>query len=202
MAERHGLRRLQMGETGHHGAGMFQRAIHQRLLKGGERRIGLVDGIANIEAEVGGDLVVARARGMQPSRGGTDQLGQPALDIHMDVFQRALELEIALADFGQDRVEPLGDVLRIGRGDDAALGQHRGMGLGGGDVLGIHMAIDVDGDVDFLHDRIGALREPAAPHLVAHDLTRRWIVTSIVLAKIARARETPCHRPRAPAVRG
>jgi hypothetical protein len=33
------------------------------------------------------------------------------------------------------------------------------------------MAIDVDGDVDFLHDRIGTLGEPAAPHLVAHDFS-------------------------------
>src|SRR5262245_51792044 len=57
------------------------------------------------------------------------------------------------------------------------------MRLGGGDVLGIHMAIDVDGDVDFLHDRVGALGEPPAPHLVAHDLTRRLIVTSLLLAK-------------------
>jgi hypothetical protein len=65
------------------------------------------------------------------------------------------------------------------------------MRLGGGDVLGIHMAIDVDGDVDFLHDRIGAFGEPAAPHLVAHDLTRRLFVTFGQLAKIGRARETP-----------
>jgi hypothetical protein len=32
------------------------------------------------------------------------------------------------------------------------------------------VTIDVDGDVDFLHDRIRTFREPAAPHLVAHDL--------------------------------
>ena len=44
------------------------------------------------------------------------------------------------------------------------------MGLGRGDILGIKVTIDVDGDVDFLHDRIGAFAEPAAPHLVAHDL--------------------------------
>jgi hypothetical protein len=30
------------------------------------------------------------------------------------------------------------------------------------------MAIDVDRDVDLFHDRVGALREPATPHLVAH----------------------------------
>ena len=44
------------------------------------------------------------------------------------------------------------------------------MGLGRSDVLGVQVTIDVDGDIDFLHDRIGAFTEPAAPHLVAHGL--------------------------------
>ena len=43
------------------------------------------------------------------------------------------------------------------------------MGLGRGDVLGVEVTIDVDRDVYLLHDRIGTLGEPAAPHLVAHD---------------------------------
>ena len=49
----------------------------------------------------------------------------------------------------------------------------------GGDVLGIEVTVNVDGDVDFLHDRIGTLGEPAAPHLVAHDFSG---LTSQVLA--------------------
>jgi hypothetical protein len=43
------------------------------------------------------------------------------------------------------------------------------MGLGRGDILGKKVTIDVDGDVDFLHDRVRTFGEPAAPHLVAHD---------------------------------
>ncbi len=99
MAEGHGLRGLQMGEARHHGSGMLQRAVDQRLLERGQRRVRLVDGVADVEPEIGRDLVVARARGVQPARGGADQLGQPRLDIHMDVLERALEVEIALADF-------------------------------------------------------------------------------------------------------
>ena len=170
MAERHGLRGLQMGEAGHDRAGMFQRPRRQRMLERSERAIGLVDDVADIEAEIGRDLVVARARGVQPSRGGPDQFGKPALDVHMDVFERALEVESALADLRQDRVEALCDVFRITSGDDAVVREHGGMRLRRGDVLGIHVTVDVDGDVDFLHDRVGALREPPAPHLVAHDL--------------------------------
>ena len=75
MAERHRLRGLQMGEAGHHGRGMLQRPRHQRMLERRQRRIGLVDGVADIKPEIGRDLVVARARGVQPACGGADQLG-------------------------------------------------------------------------------------------------------------------------------
>ena len=35
---------------------------------------------------------------MQPSRHWTDELSQPVLHVHMDIFQRPLELELALLD--------------------------------------------------------------------------------------------------------
>ena len=58
----------------------------------------IVDARPDPQPEIGRDLVVARTRGVQPAGGGADQLGQPALDIHMDVFERPLELELAGAD--------------------------------------------------------------------------------------------------------
>ncbi len=102
VAECHGLRGLQMGKTRHHGRGVFQRAAGQRVLEGGQRRVGLVDRVADIQAEIGRDLVVARARGVQPAGGGADQFGEPALDVHMDVFERGLEAELAALDLGED----------------------------------------------------------------------------------------------------
>ncbi len=69
------------------------------MLERGQRRIGLVDSVADVEPEIGRDLVVARTRGVQPSRRGSDQLAEPALDIHVNVLERALEIERALADF-------------------------------------------------------------------------------------------------------
>ena len=99
MPEGHGLRGLQMGEARHHGAGMLQRPRHQRLLEGGERGIRLIDRVADIQPEIGRHLVVARTRSVQPSRGGPDQFAQPALDIHVNVLERALEIERSLADF-------------------------------------------------------------------------------------------------------
>ena len=97
MAERHRLRGLQMREARHHGCRMFARARHQRALETGQRRVQLVDGVADIEAEVGGDLVVARARGVQPSCRRTDQLaGSRFSTIHVNVLERALDVERSL----------------------------------------------------------------------------------------------------------
>ena len=40
--------------------------------------------------------------------------------------------------------------------DDALLGEHRGVGLAGGDVLAIEPAVELDRRVDLFHDGVGA----------------------------------------------
>jgi len=95
VAERHRLRGLQMGEARHHGRRVFERLLGERTLIAGERGVDAVDRITHPQSEIGRDLIVARARGMQPAGGRPDQLGKPALDIHVDVLERALEAEFA-----------------------------------------------------------------------------------------------------------
>ena len=82
-----------MSEARHYGRGVLDRAINQRALVTGEGAIDLVDGVAYPQSKIGRDLVVARARGVQAPGGRPDHLGEPALDIHMDVLERALERE-------------------------------------------------------------------------------------------------------------
>src|SRR6202007_2086295 len=43
------------------------------------------------------------------------------------------------------------------------------MRLAGGNVLPIKLAVEIDGSVDVLHDRIWARAETSAPHCVAHN---------------------------------
>ena len=74
---------------------MIERLLGQRPLIGGERAVDAVDGVAHPEPEIGRHLIVARARGVQPPGGRPDQLREPALDVHMDVLERALEGELA-----------------------------------------------------------------------------------------------------------
>ncbi len=95
MAERHRLRGLQMREARHDGRGVRQRLFGERALIAGERRVDVVDRVAHPELEVGRDLVVARARGVQPPRRRADQVGEPRLHVHMDVLERPLEAELA-----------------------------------------------------------------------------------------------------------
>ncbi len=114
VAEGDGLRGLQVGEAGHRVGGVFGGA-------GGEgahaRRPGVeaVDGVAHPQAEIGGDLVVAAARGVQAPAGLADAFGQARLDVHVDVFERLVEGEAARFDLGGDAGEAGFDGGLVGR---------------------------------------------------------------------------------------
>ena len=73
MAERNGLGDLQMRESGHDAVGMFFGTTYQRRLECAHTSINFMGRIAHPKAEVGGDLVIARPRGVQPSRWLTHQ---------------------------------------------------------------------------------------------------------------------------------
>ena len=72
-----------------------KRLFGKRPLIAGERGVERVDRVAHPKPEIGRHLIVARARGVQPPGGRADQLGEAALHVHVDVFQRPLERELA-----------------------------------------------------------------------------------------------------------
>ena len=168
VAEGDRLRRLQMGEARHDNCRAVQRTGGERPLQLADLEQDRVDRVAHPEAEVDRDLVVARARGVQPACGRADDLGQATLDIHMDVFERARERKRARLDFAFDLGETLCDGLGVGDFDDALAREHGEMGLGRHDVLGGKLAVEVDRGVDLIHRLGRAPGEPAAPHRVAH----------------------------------
>ena len=102
----------------------------------GDLRVERIDRVAHPELEVGGDLVVARAGGVQPAGRRADQFGEPALDVHMNVFERARVVERPRLDFAFDLGETARDGVGVGGLDDAGLGEHRDVGERAGDVLG------------------------------------------------------------------
>src|SRR3546814_18029362 len=74
MAERHRLRDLQVREAGHDAARMFVGARQQRRLDRLQARIDTLARGAGPQAEIGRDLIVARARGVEAPGGFADQL--------------------------------------------------------------------------------------------------------------------------------
>lgn len=167
MAEGHRLRRLKMGEAGHHGRGMLLGAFEE----GGDQPLqclgDAMELVLDPEPEVDGHLVVARACSVQASGGGADQFGKARLDIHVDVFEPGREGELAVLDFSQDRVQAVSDFLLIASRNNARFRQHLGVGDGPSDVLGIQLLVEADRGVDRFHDRSRARGKTSAPHLVA-----------------------------------
>ena len=98
MAEGDRLGRLQMGEARHHRVGMLFGAVQEGRDEPGQGRLGRLQLFLDPQAEIERHLVVARARGVQPPGRRADQVGQPRLDIHVDVFELAREDEVAVLD--------------------------------------------------------------------------------------------------------
>ena len=90
MAERDRLGTLQVREPGHHVIRMGCGPVDQHALECLQARIHRVDCIADPQPEIGCDLIVAAARGVKPTRNGSDQLGQPGLGRHVNVFKSGI----------------------------------------------------------------------------------------------------------------
>jgi hypothetical protein len=127
MAEGDRLRRLEMGEARHHRAGMRLGQPQQHALQRLQARVGPLHGVAHPELEVGGDLVVARAGGVQATARLPDQIGESLLDVEMDVFKLRRERERAGGDAGLDLVQTAQDRVALRVRDHHRRGQHPGV---------------------------------------------------------------------------
>ena len=104
-----------------------EQTIEQAGLELGNEREDAVDRVAQPQADVGGDLVVAAAAGVQAFAGVAHQLRQARLDVQVHVFQRQLPFKRAALDFGADGAHPALDGGVIELGNDALGGQHFGV---------------------------------------------------------------------------
>ncbi len=90
------LAALEVGVAGDDGGGVLLRAVEQGVLeRADDFRQQAVDLVAAVEADVGGDLVVAGAGGVEFRAGRADASGERGLDVHVDVLERGRELEVA-----------------------------------------------------------------------------------------------------------
>ena len=125
MPERDRLRDLQVREAGHDRAGVLLGQIDQREAQSLQQIADAVDFAAQPQADVGRDLVVARAAGVQALAGIADQRRQARFDVQVHVFQIELPLELAALDFAPDLRHAALNRFQVVRADDLLRGQHR-----------------------------------------------------------------------------
>ena len=167
MSQRNRLRGLQVREARHEGRDILPRPAHQRALKGRHQMARLRQRAARPEAEIRHHLVIARARGVQPPGRLADQLLEPRLDVHVDVFEFAPEGKRTRPHLDGDRVEPALDGFIVRRAQDAHLGQHVGMRPAPGHILLRHPPVHIQRGIDLVHDGRGRCGKTATPHCLA-----------------------------------
>ena len=166
VADSHRLPALEMGVAGHHRSRIPVRLIHQHLLKRENRSAYLIDLSPAVEPRIGRDLVVAGARGVQFSARCADPFRQLGLDVHVDILQRGLELELPFADVSLDFAEAFLDGGKLLTGQQPGLALGAGMGDGPGDIVGEQPPVIGDGFAELLNQRRGILGKSSFPHIL------------------------------------
>src|SRR6266851_1223631 len=155
MAEGDRLRDLQVREARH----------QQRLDQGGDELAEGVDLVAQPQAQIGGHLVVARARGMQALAGFSYERGEPTLDVEVHILGLERPLEAAALDLAADARKAALDGRKIAPGKDAAGGKHASMRKRAADVLLREALVEADRRGKALHLLVDRFLEAAGPEL-------------------------------------
>ncbi len=179
VAEGHRLGGLQVGEAGHDHLGVLLGLRQQALLQAGDLFDDHVDLVAQPQADVGGDLVVAATPGVQLLAGDADAVGQARLDVHVHVFQIDAPVELAGFDLALDLGEAVDDRVALGDAQHAGLFEHGGVGDGAHDVVAVQALVEVDGGGEAGDEGVDRLAEAAAPGLVRFFAAHRCLVLCV-----------------------
>jgi len=188
VTERHRLCGLQVGKAGHDGLGFTLCLFQQAFLQAGDFSQDQVDFVAQPQTDIGRDLVITAATGVQFFTGHADAVGQTRFDVHVHVFQVDAPVELTGFDFALDGFEAVDDAVALGIGQHANLGQHRGVSHGAHDVVAIKALVESDGGGETRNEGVDGFTEAAAPGLIglvgAHGFARNRLrgVTQIVTA--------------------
>ena len=111
---------------------IFQRVL-QQVLKRARQHVGVrIDG-----RQIGGDVFFDMPIG---KRGFV--FDERLFDVHVDVFQLGLELEVAGFDLRFDLLECLANLVALVSRDQADFGQHQGMSNRALDIMGIEAVVE------------------------------------------------------------
>ena len=159
VAEVDGLGALEMRVAGHRpvqvGVGELDEHALE-VLQALERRQRVC---AREHRHVGGDLVVARARGVQLAADRPGDRRQPPLDRHVDVDVARLERELPVLELGLDPLQARQQRVAIGLGDDPGRREHLRVRARLLDVVGAEAPVVADRGVELREDPVGRLGE-------------------------------------------
>ncbi len=128
MGQQHGLRPLEVGVAGEigvaGGAGPVEQGALQRVQVAGEGAALAAD----VEAQVGRDLVVAAAAGVELGARRSGELRDAAFDGGVDVLVGRLEVEGLVGELGLDGVERGEDAVGVVDAEDAGGAEHADVG--------------------------------------------------------------------------
>ena len=163
MGEVDRLRALQVGVAGQRPVEVALGGVDERRHVGAELRLGAARRLAREERDVGDDLVVARAGGVQRAAGAPGDRRQPPLDGHVDVLVVGLERERAVAQLALDLVEARQDRVAVVGADDPLGGEHLGVRARLRDVMGPQPLVEAQRRVHLPEGRV--LRFGEARHV-------------------------------------
>ncbi len=163
VAEGNRLGGLQVGKAGHDGVCLALGQVQQASLQAGQFLGNHVDFIAQVQADIGGHLIIPAAAGMQFLAGDADAVGQPGFDVHVHVFQADGPLEATGLDVFLHAFQAVDDLVALGVSQHTHFRQHGGMGDRAGNIMVIQALIKTHRGGEAFNKGIGRLAEAATP---------------------------------------
>ncbi len=173
MAEEDRLGGLGVGRTRQDGVALALGQADQGILELEERPIEPVDRPARPQPQVGGDLVVPRAPGMQLAGDRPEPFGQRRLEVQVDVLEGRVPAQLAVLDIAPETGEPVDQGRHLGRAEDARPAESADMGDRPVQVVERHLDVHVDGSPEGDDVLVAVGREPSAPepHRTSSSIT-------------------------------
>ncbi len=154
-----GLGALQVRVSGQRPVEVRLGGVDQRERERVDGARGVTGAVAGEQGDVGRDLVVARARGVQLAADAAGDLRDTALDRHVDVLVALLKREGVADELALDGGERLQQGLAVVLGDDLPRGEHAGVRARLRDVVGPEAPVEGQRRVQAGEDRVLRLGE-------------------------------------------
>src|SRR5215831_9180961 len=161
------LRSLQVRVAGQDQVAVALRRRYQRRLQVLQEAVEPVDGAAHPELDVGDDLVIAAAAGVELAADIAEALDQGALDMGVNVLQLHREGKLATLDLGGNLRESRHNLADLRLAQQADLAKHVSVRLAGEHVLAVEPAVEADRLGEPLNALVGLAAESSSPRLLS-----------------------------------